>query len=658
MTNEKTKRCPYCSEEILVTAIKCKHCGSMLTSGDQSTQKITSETKIKLALSDRYEIIRQIGKGGMATVYEAIQKNLNRKVALKVIHLNLIHDEEFLSRFHREAQISASLDHPNIVTVYDEGQAGDVHYMAMQYLEGKDLHTIIREKGRLGEEETIRYVVPIAEALDYAHKKGVIHRDIKSGNIIITKEGRPILTDFGIAHAASGTKLTQTGVIIGTPEYMSPEQAEGKEIDGRSDLYSLGVVMYECLAGDVPFKGDNPITVIRKILDTEARSMREIQINIPENIDFIVKQLLKKNPELRTQAGEEIRKLLKGENVLKKLVKTEKTKKIITPKVKKKSLPKEKRKPKKKKVILFSSIVLVIITVSITVYLFIEHKQKQVKIEELFSKATYHLEREEFVGPNSNNATFYIDEIIRYDPNNERAMEIKSKMPKMIKDINDKKNKKLMLEANLLFEKGDIVKPEGNNASKKIDQILSIDQGNASAQLLKDKFVDKLKILSKKAFEKKDYRQALYFTGQGLELKINDDELLGWYTYSKGKLMSDLEFSNELKEFDLFWKKFKQLIIDNQKELVLDLIIFPLRRIGSNRHLSPYEIMKNFNVIFPINEINSDVSIYYSKPNDFRTFQEIEPYPLGVYIVILNEPIWIQKIKNNFYITRIGSEPL
>ena len=196
----------------------------------------------------------------MATVYKAIQKNLNRLVALKVVHPNLVHDTEFLNRFHREAQMAASLNHPNIVMIYDVGAINGVHFISMEYLEGEDLQTLIRRSGKISVDDTIHIIAPIAEALDYAHQMGLIHRDVKSANIMITKTRRAVLTDFGIAHPVSGTRLTLAGTIIGTPEYMSPEQAEGKQIDGRSDIFSLGIVMFECLTGTVPFKGDSPLT--------------------------------------------------------------------------------------------------------------------------------------------------------------------------------------------------------------------------------------------------------------------------------------------------------------------------------------------------------------------------------------------------------------
>jgi serine/threonine protein kinase/formylglycine-generating enzyme required for sulfatase activity len=295
------KSCPFCSEEILANAIKCKHCGSDLQ--DTMSTSLYVNTSIRLALGDKYEILEVVGKGGMSTVYKAKQKNLNRLVAIKVVHPNLVHDTEFLNRFHKEAQMAASLTHPNIVMIFDEGSLNGVHFIAMEYLEGKDLHCILQEKGKLSVDETIKIIKPIAEALDFAHSKGLVHRDVKSANILVTDSGRPVLTDFGIAHAASGTKLTQAGSVIGTPEYMSPEQAEGKDLDGRSDIFSLGVVMYECLTGKVPFKGDNPLTTIYGIIYDSTPSLKSINAKIPGWLDATVMCALAKSPNERFPTG-------------------------------------------------------------------------------------------------------------------------------------------------------------------------------------------------------------------------------------------------------------------------------------------------------------------------------------------------------------------
>lgn len=300
---EDKKRCPYCDELIRVSAIKCKHCGSTLTNISTDSISVTPETKIRMALADKYEIMEEVGRGGMATVYKALQKSLNRVVGLKVIHQNLVHDKEFLERFHREAQIAAAISHPNILTVYDEGHTRGIHYLTMEFIDGLDLLKLVKRKKKLTVEEIIKIFVPIAEALDHIHKKGLIHRDIKTSNIIITSEGRPILTDFGIAHAASSSKLTKTGTVIGTPEYMSPEQAEGRQVDHRSDIYSLGVVIYECLSGRVPFKGENPISTIYKILHEPLIPIIKKDSTLPLWLSDVTSKLLAKDATTRFQNG-------------------------------------------------------------------------------------------------------------------------------------------------------------------------------------------------------------------------------------------------------------------------------------------------------------------------------------------------------------------
>jgi serine/threonine protein kinase len=297
--DSQTKLCPYCSEEIKSTAIKCKHCGSMLSDAPPSSGSIGGITLVRQALASRYEIIEEIGRGGMATVYLAVQKNLQRAVALKVIHQNLVHDSEFVARFHREAQVCASLQHPNIVTVYDEGEVSGVHFMAMELIDGLDLHHIIRQQGKIDVKQTLAWTAPIALAIEYAHNRGIIHRDIKSSNILVSNNGHPVLMDFGIAHAATGTRLTQTGLVIGTPEYMSPEQAEGKTIDHRTDIYSLGIVMYECLTGHVPFKADNPLSIIMKVVNEAPVPPVNVNKQIPPGLNDAILKAINKKPEDR-----------------------------------------------------------------------------------------------------------------------------------------------------------------------------------------------------------------------------------------------------------------------------------------------------------------------------------------------------------------------
>ncbi|MGH7595619.1 MAG: protein kinase domain-containing protein [bacterium] len=311
--SEAIKRCPFCDEEIRANAIKCKHCGSFLT--DSAGVTAFSNTAIRQALMARFEIIEEIGRGGMGVVYKAIQKNLNRPVALKVLPQHLIHQEEFLKRFHGEAQKAAQLNHPNIVIVYDEGEEHGVHFIAMEYIDGQNLKDIVVTSGPLPIATMLRWTKPMVDALGYAHKKGMIHRDIKSANILISKEGRPVLTDFGIARiaedsqitrSAEASQLTRPGTILGTLQYMSPEQVQGKTVDGRSDIYSLGVVMYQCLTGELPFRSDTDWSAMHKIAAELPTPPRGLRTDIPKAVEAIVLRCMAKNPLDRYQNCDEL----------------------------------------------------------------------------------------------------------------------------------------------------------------------------------------------------------------------------------------------------------------------------------------------------------------------------------------------------------------
>jgi len=315
---EATKRCPYCQEEILEAARKCKHCGEWLEDPPEtaSTGTLSSnpETVVRDAMSPEYDVQKELGRGGMAIVYKAVQESLGRDVALKVLPQGMTHDRKMLERFHREAQSAAQLNHPHIVTIFDEGELNGVHYMAMEYLEGRDLHTIVQEKGPISSDQAVSLLAPVAEALGYAHQRETVHRDVKSSNVMVTDVGRPVLMDFGIAYAGSDARLTQTGTVLGTPEYMSPEQARGNEVDSRGDLYSLGVVLYEAITGELPHTGGHPMSVVYKVLHESYTPPRQIDDNIPEWLEQIVAKLLKKDPDERYQSGEDTAEALRSQD--------------------------------------------------------------------------------------------------------------------------------------------------------------------------------------------------------------------------------------------------------------------------------------------------------------------------------------------------------
>lgn len=258
-------------------------------------------------LGNRYQIIRKIGDGGMAFVYQAKDKLLNRIVAVKVLRPEFADDEEFLAKFKREAEAVANITHPNIVNVYDVGQEEKVHYIVMEYVDGQNLKEIIKNEGVLDEYTALDITKQIAQALSAAHKKGVIHRDIKPHNILISNEGRQVkVADFGIAKAVSNSTITNIGSIIGSVHYFSPEQAKGQPVSKNADLYSLGIVLYEMLIGRVPFRGDSPISIALQHINEDIEFTPEEKTKIPHSIRTLISKMTEKSPEDRYQSAEEV----------------------------------------------------------------------------------------------------------------------------------------------------------------------------------------------------------------------------------------------------------------------------------------------------------------------------------------------------------------
>ncbi len=263
-------------------------------------------------LGNRYEIIEKIGNGGMATVYKAKCHVLNRFVAVKILRDEFTTDEEFIKRFEIEAQSAASITHPNIVSVYDVGNEGNLYYIVMELIQGKTLKEIIvEEKGALPWKWSVNIAIQIASALEIAHKNNIVHRDIKPHNIIITEDGVAKVTDFGIAKAVSNSTITAFGTTIGSVHYFSPEHARGGYTDSKSDLYSLGVVMYEMLTGRVPFDADTPVSVALKHMQEDPVPPIEVNNNIPIAVNSIILKALKKDPNQRYATATEMLQDLK-----------------------------------------------------------------------------------------------------------------------------------------------------------------------------------------------------------------------------------------------------------------------------------------------------------------------------------------------------------
>ena len=264
-------------------------------------------------LGNRYEIIEKVGNGGMATVYKATDLVLKRYVAVKVLRDEFTTDEEFIKRFETEAQSAAKLVHPNIVSIFDVGVDNGIYYIVMELIQGKTLKEIIlEERGPLPWKWSVNVAIQIASALEMAHKNNIIHRDIKPHNIIITEDGVAKVTDFGIAKAVSNSTITAFGKTIGSVHYFSPEHARGGYTDAKSDLYSLGVVMYEMVTGKVPFDADTPVSVALKHMQEEPIPPIEKNPNLPEALNKIILKLLKKDPILRYQTATELLQDLKA----------------------------------------------------------------------------------------------------------------------------------------------------------------------------------------------------------------------------------------------------------------------------------------------------------------------------------------------------------
>ncbi|MBO2944975.1 Stk1 family PASTA domain-containing Ser/Thr kinase [Paenibacillus sp. F411] len=257
-------------------------------------------------LAGRYKVIERIGGGGMALVYKAQDILLNRHVAIKVLRQQFVHDEEFIRRFRREAQSAASLSHPNVVSIYDVGQEDDVHYIVMECIDGNNLNEIIKERAPLQVDEAVRIASQICDALEHAHQNQIIHRDIKPHNILIGRNGRVKVTDFGIARAVTSTTITQTGSVVGSVHYFSPEHAKGVATGEKSDLYSLGIVLYQMLTGRLPFLGESPISVALKHLQEEFEEPKEVNALIPQSVENVILKSMRKNPQERYQSAEEM----------------------------------------------------------------------------------------------------------------------------------------------------------------------------------------------------------------------------------------------------------------------------------------------------------------------------------------------------------------
>ena len=277
--------------------------------------------EIPSALTDRYHITSHLARGGMADVYEGQDTLLNRRVAIKVLHSQFSSDEAFVKRFRREAQAAANLSHTNIVAIFDWGQSAGTYFIVMEVVDGRSLRDVLKSEGALLPRRATEVAAETAAALSIAHQAGLVHRDVKPGNILLAKDGTVKVTDFGIARAWDDSQeLTRTGAVIGTATYFSPEQAQGASADERSDVYGLGVVLYEMLTGRPPFTGDSPMSVAFQHVSVEATPPSSLNPDVPPSLDAVVTKALRKDPSARYQSAEEMRQdllaVLQGEEVV------------------------------------------------------------------------------------------------------------------------------------------------------------------------------------------------------------------------------------------------------------------------------------------------------------------------------------------------------
>ncbi|MGH3100119.1 MAG: protein kinase domain-containing protein, partial [Thermoleophilia bacterium] len=253
----------------------------------------------------RYRILRRIGSGGMADVYAAEDSHLGREVALKVLHRRFAQDQEFVERFRREAKAAAGLSHPNVVGVFDRGEHEGTYYIAMEYLTGRTLKEIVSSEAPLAQQRVVELGVQILHAAGFAHRHGVIHRDFKPHNVIVDEQGHAKVTDFGIARAGA-SEMTETGSIMGTAHYLSPEQAQGHAVTAASDLYSIGVMLYEMLAGRLPFEGESAVAIALKHLSEQPAPISQLRPDVHPALEAVVMAALAKDPAQRWQSAEDL----------------------------------------------------------------------------------------------------------------------------------------------------------------------------------------------------------------------------------------------------------------------------------------------------------------------------------------------------------------
>ena len=314
-TGDRDTACARCGSLLPDKSATCAACGlnQKATTGvyDSTPSQPDDAALVRAALADEYDILEELGRGGMAVVFRARERALDRDVAIKVLPRSLAFDAALVERFQREARIAAALEHPHIVPIHRVGRAGDTIFFVMKHVKGGSLADRLRDRHHLPADEIHKILVEVGGALSYAAERGVVHRDIKPENILFDESGRALVTDFGIARSADATAMTRAGTSVGTPRYMSPEQARGKSVDGRSDIYSLGVVAYECLTGRAPFEGTDHYSLMYAHV---SQPIPAPALDTPEErtVFGVLEKMLRKEPADRPQTGAELEALLEG----------------------------------------------------------------------------------------------------------------------------------------------------------------------------------------------------------------------------------------------------------------------------------------------------------------------------------------------------------